>query len=97
MKSEVAVSPRQIYRMKKLCIYKRTQRYTPIEKIKSKRRIFIMKEFVTVFTAMKARELLKSGYTIADIKPDKNDPDNKRSIFIFRNEEGLFEKLKNEL
>lgn len=54
-----------------------------------------MKEFVTVFTAQKARQLLKEGFTISDIKADKTDVDHKRSIFIFRNEEGLLERLKN--
>ena len=55
-----------------------------------------MKEFVTVFTAQKARQLLKEGFRIADIKADKTDVDHKRSIFIFRNEEGLLDRLKNE-
>lgn len=82
--------------MKKLFMYKRTRGYTPTEKIKSKRRKSIMKEFVTVFTAQKARQLLKEGFTIADIKADKTDVDHKRSIFIFRNEEGLLDRLKNE-
>ena len=53
-----------------------------------------MKEFITVFTAQKARELLKEGYVITDIKPDKLDADHKRSVFIFRNEEGLLKRLK---
>ena len=53
-----------------------------------------MKDLVTVFTAQKARQLLKEGFVITDIKPDKTDDDHKRSIFIFRNEEGLLERLK---
>lgn len=53
-----------------------------------------MKEFVTVFTAQKARELLKAGYTIFDIKADKADEDSKRSVFVFKNEPGLLERLK---
>ena len=53
-----------------------------------------MKDFVTVFTAQKARQLLKEGFVITDIKPGKTDDDHKRSIFIFRNEEGLLERLK---
>ncbi len=52
------------------------------------------KKAITIFTANKARELLKEGYTIIDIKPDKNDPEGKRSVFVFRNEEGLLEKIK---
>jgi len=54
-----------------------------------------MKEFITVFTAQKARQLLKKGFTVVDIKPDKTDIDGKKSIFIFKNEEGLIEQVKN--
>ena len=68
--------------------------YTQTERKDFKRRISIMKEFVTVFTAQKARQLLKEGFVITDIKADKTDDDHKRSIFIFRNEEGLLERLK---
>lgn len=53
-----------------------------------------MKEYITVFTAQKARQLLKEGFIITDIKADKTDDDHKRSIF--KNEEGLLERLKNE-
>lgn len=53
-----------------------------------------MKESITIFTAKKARELLKEGFTMVDIKPDKTDIDGKRSIFIFKNEKGLLEKIK---
>ena len=35
-------------------------------------------------------ELLKDGYIITD----KYDPDRKRSVFVFKNEEGLEDKLK---
>lgn len=53
------------------------------------------KDTVIIFTAKKARALLKMGcYTLVDIKPDKTDPDGKRSVFVFKNEEGLLEKLK---
>lgn len=51
---------------------------------------------ITVFTASKARELLKYGYTIIDIKPDKTDEDGKRSVFIFKYEDGLLEKVKEK-
>lgn len=54
-----------------------------------------MKEFITIFTAQKARQLLKDGFTIVDIKADKTDIDHKRSIFIFKNEEGLLDRLKS--
>ncbi len=53
------------------------------------------KKAITIFAANKARELLKEGYTIIDIKPDKNDPEGKRSVFVFRNEEGLLDKINN--
>ena len=53
------------------------------------------KKAITIFTASKARELLKDGRsTLIDIKPDKTDPDRKRSVFVFKNEEGILEKLK---
>lgn len=42
-----------------------------------------------VYDARIARELLKHGYHIVDIKPDKYDKDKKRSVFVFKNEEGL--------
>ena len=43
-----------------------------------------MQNTVMIFSARMARELLKKGFTIVDIKPDKKDPDMKRSIFVFR-------------
>lgn len=52
-----------------------------------------MKNTVTIFTAKKARQLLKAGFTLIDIKPDKTDNDCKRSIFIFKNEVGLLETI----
>ena len=54
------------------------------------------KEAITIFTASKARELLKNGFTLIDIKPDKTDLDGKRSVFIFKNEDGLLEKVKEK-
>ena len=53
------------------------------------------KKAITIFTASKARDLLKDGFTIIDIKPDKTDLDGKRSVFVFKNEEGLLEKIKS--
>ena len=53
------------------------------------------KKAITIFTASKARELLKDGrFTLIDIKPDKTDPDGKRSVFIFQYEKGMEEYLK---
>ena len=54
------------------------------------------KDTVIIFTAKKSRALLKMGYTLVDIKPDKTDPDRKRSVFVFKNEEGILEKIKSE-
>ena len=54
-----------------------------------------MKETITIFTAKKARELLKVGkFTLIDIKPDKTDEDNKRSGVDFKYEKGIEEYLK---
>ena len=52
------------------------------------------KKAIIIFTASKARELLKEGFALIDIKPDKTDPDGKRSVFVFKNEEGILEKIK---
>ena len=52
------------------------------------------KKAITIFTTSKARELLKNGFTLIDIKPDKFDEDGKRSVFVFKNEDGLLEKIK---
>lgn len=48
-----------------------------------------------VFTPDLARKLLRKGYTICDIKPDRLDPDHKRSIFIFQDEDGIRDDLWN--
>lgn len=54
------------------------------------------KETIVIFTASKARELLKNGFTLVDIKPDKKDEDGKRSVFVFKLEDGILENIKNE-
>ena len=51
------------------------------------------KETIVIFTAKKARALLKNGYTLVDIKPDKTDPDGKRSVFIFKYEDEILENI----
>lgn len=53
------------------------------------------KECVLVFTSQMARQLLRLGYTIVDIKPDKLDEDGKRSVFLFKNERNLEKDIKN--
>ena len=55
------------------------------------------KKTITIFTANKARELLKAGYTIVDIKPDKCDPDGKRSVFVFKYENGILDKIQKQI
>lgn len=55
------------------------------------------KKTITIFTANKARELLKAGYTIVDIKPDKSDPDSKRSVFVFKYEDGLLDRIQKQI
>ncbi len=52
------------------------------------------RDSIVIFTAKAARKLLKDGFTIIDIKPDKNDFDGKRSVFVFEYAENLMEKLK---
>ena len=52
------------------------------------------KKALTIFTAKVARALLKDGYTLIDIKPDKTDFDGKRSVFVFRNENDIMSKVK---
>lgn len=59
----------------------------------TERRTNYMKETIVIFTAKKARTLLKKGYTLVDIKPDKTDFDGKRSVFIFKYEDGILENI----
>ena len=54
------------------------------------------KEVITVFTAKKARELLREGFTIVDIKPDKTDFEGKRTLFLFKYEDGIMESLSTK-
>jgi hypothetical protein len=53
----------------------------------------MLKEYITVFDPALARYLLKLRYKIIDIKPNR-EVEN-ASVFIFLNEEGLFEIVKN--
>ena len=47
------------------------------------------KEYISVFKAKRVRRLLRMGNHIFDIKPDKNEPEKERSIFIFKNTDKL--------
>jgi len=46
-----------------------------------------------VFTSKLARQLLKDGHQIVDIKPSKENKD--RTVFAFKNSEKLETLLKN--
>jgi hypothetical protein len=52
------------------------------------------RENVVVFTGQIARQLLKLGFTIVDIKADKLDPEGKRSVFVFKDENDIRNKIK---
>ena len=57
--------------------------------------MFMEKKAITIFTANVARKLLKDGsFTLVDIKPDKTDPDGKRTVFVFKNENNIMDKIK---
>ena len=47
------------------------------------------KDNIVVFSSEMARQLLKMGFRIVDIKPDRLDEDKKRSVFVFKNDNGL--------
>lgn len=47
------------------------------------------KRYKTVINPRIARGLLKAGYTMADIKADKNDPEGKKSLYVFVNVPGF--------
>ncbi len=55
---------------------------------------FVGKNTIIIFTAKLARNLLKDGFTIVDIKPDRTDKDGKRSVFVFRKENYIEDKIK---
>lgn len=50
---------------------------------------------VIVFSADIARKLLRDGYKIVDIKPDKFDDDGKRTLFVFHNDGTILQSIKN--
>ena len=76
---------------KRICIVGQVP--TSINQDITERKLIMKKDVITVFTAKKARELLREGFTIVDIKPDRLDPDHKRTLFLFKNENGLMEKI----
>lgn len=46
-----------------------------------------------VYSPKVARELLRRGYQVVDIKPDKYDECHKASIFVFKNENELEKEI----
>lgn len=54
------------------------------------------KKTIIIFTSNKARQLLRDGFKVIDIKPDKTDPDGKRSVFVFEYENGILDKIRNQ-
>ena len=54
----------------------------------------IMKETVVIYTGKMARSLLREGFELVDIRPDKTDPERKRSVFIFKQDIELLKRLK---
>ena len=52
-----------------------------------------MQETKLVFTPKLAKKLLKKGYQIVDLKPNRDN--SERTIFVFRNDAGLIEDIKN--
>ena len=53
-----------------------------------------MKESIVIFSATRARQLLKAGFQIIDIKPDRKDKTHMRSVFVFRYDERIQQYLK---
>ncbi len=52
------------------------------------------KEGIIIFAGKVARELLRKGYTIIDVKPDKTN--RIKTIFVFRRENNI-EKVLHEI
>lgn len=53
-----------------------------------------MQATVVICSAKMARKLLKDGSSIVDIKPDKTDLEGKRSVFVFKNDNGIRDKMR---
>lgn len=49
---------------------------------------------IVIFTANVARRLLKDGFTIVDIKPDKKAVDSYKTLFVFKNENNIMDKIR---
>ena len=49
---------------------------------------------VVIFSANVARRLLRDGYNIIDIKPDKKDTSGRKTVFVFKNENNIMKKVE---
>lgn len=52
------------------------------------------KKDIVIFSANVARRLLRDGYIIIDIKPDKKDTSGMKTVFVFRNENNIMKKIE---
>ena len=52
-----------------------------------------MKEHQIILSGKVARILLREGYTIVDVKPQKQNVD--KTVFVFKNERGLQDLLNS--
>lgn len=48
-----------------------------------------MRKTIIIFAPSKARQLLKAGFQIIDIKPHHDDPTKKQSVFVFKYDERI--------
>lgn len=53
-----------------------------------------MKDSIVIFSVTKARHLLRAGFQIIDIKPDRKDKTHMRSVFVFQYDERIQQYLK---
>jgi hypothetical protein len=52
----------------------------------------VKKEAIVIFSGHVARELLKRGFTIVDLKPDKTN--NLKSVFVFKVENDIEKHIR---
>lgn len=55
-----------------------------------------MRDSIVIFSATKARELLRARFQIIDIKPDYRDITHMRSVFVFRYDQRIHQYLKKD-
>lgn len=53
------------------------------------------KKTICVFQASQARQLLKKGFTIVNLKKNRNDASGKLTVFVFRNDPGFLDALND--